>query len=242
MPPDEDAGTRRSANLVDDVDCDGWRDRVGGVAAGGEQARAQDYADAAVEVVFDGGSQAELPAGTGIQPDRLRWIRDVVSRDRRVGLIAISGIERQHPAVREAVFPGGVDQDGSAGPGVSAKTFNCAVDAGVFNVDRARKGGSKVEAHAQDAAFGHPEKCLRIEAERGGEGSGAEAVARPREAVVLAGRERFLNIDGRGGNPAAFVKQMQAVLRLYGEIADADSRAAGAVARLGNRRWESCRR
>ena len=59
---------------VDDVDCDDRRERVSRVFAGGEDARAEDDSNFAVEVVFDRGSQAEVLADTSVEQDGLRRV------------------------------------------------------------------------------------------------------------------------------------------------------------------------
>jgi hypothetical protein len=69
----------------------------------------------------------------------------------------------------------------------------------------------------EGAAVGHPEKSLIVKTERRGVRSGAEAVAAVvAEFVVLSGGERLLDGDGGGGCPTAFMKKIEAVLRLHG--------------------------
>src|SRR5215469_18631315 len=82
------------------------------------------------------------------------------------------------------------------------------------------KAGTKLKRTAENAAVGHPKKCLRVQREGRGKCSRAEPVAGPvAQVIVLAGGQRFLHRDGSCGQPFALREQMQAVLCFDGKVA-----------------------
>ena len=115
-----------------------WSDGGGCVAPCRNQAGAEEDSDISTPAVFEGGRQLESVAGAGVKPDRGSiGIENVESGHRRVRLMTIDCVERQHPAPRQAVFEGAVDEDGSTGCGVSAKTCAGAIHADIVHVHAA---------------------------------------------------------------------------------------------------------
>jgi hypothetical protein len=150
---------------------------------------------------------AEGLTRAGVQRERRAGIGNVVSPHRRVPLVTIGGVEREHRVLCHAVFPGRIDEDGCAWLGVSAKSFAGSVDADILYIHAPGKCRRNVEAHAQNASVGHPEKCLRVERNRGGESPGAKAVAgAAAQLIILPRGQCFLHRNRGRGNPAALAK------------------------------------
>lgn len=216
---------------MDDVYGDYGGDGVGGVFSGGEDAGSGDESYFAGEVVFEGGREAEDLARAGVEKDAGGGIGEVVSRDSGVVLVAVDGVAGKNPVAGDAVFGGEIDEERGAGTGVAAESLGGAVDADILHAGAVGERLGDVEAGAEDAAVGHPEKSLGVEAERGGVGAGAEGVVGVvAELIVFSDWKCLLHIDGCGGQPTAFVKEPEAILRLHVEIADFDAGAAESLA------------
>src|SRR5580692_11296277 len=92
-----------------------------------------EHAQIGLPTVFHRRRESEHLARSGVQLDagwilRALGIRNVISDGMGVGVVAVRGVERQHPLPRQAVFPGRIDVERTAGPGVPTESGCCAVD------------------------------------------------------------------------------------------------------------------
>src|SRR6266566_4616427 len=143
---------------VDEVDRHCRGDRGMCVVGGRNQAGTEEYAQIGFPTVFNRRCEGEHFAGAGVQLDavwilRAVWIENVVPDRAGVAVVTVCGVERQHPAPRQAVFQRAVDKEGSAGLSVPTESLSCAVNTDVFYVQVARKRLRHIEPHAQNAVI-----------------------------------------------------------------------------------------
>src|SRR5713226_7336866 len=109
------------------------------VVGGRNHARAEEYAQVWFPTVFDRRCEGERLAGTGVQLDAGRIlhavrIQNVISGRAGVAVVAVCGVERQHPPPRQAVLPGRVEKEGASGLGLPSEACFSAVDTDTFYV------------------------------------------------------------------------------------------------------------
>ena len=84
------------------------------------------------------GAKLKRVACLGVELERGSiGVEKIVSADSCVPLMTIDRVEGQHPSPRETIFPGCIDEDGSTGRGVSAKTCAGAIHADIAYVHAA---------------------------------------------------------------------------------------------------------
>src|SRR6185312_6095422 len=96
---------------------------------------AEQHTQVGAPAVFDRGRKAERFTGARASTD----VRIAVAGQHHAvhagAVIAPPGeVECQHPASAQAVFPGRIDEERVAGPGVAAKAVRRAVDADILDV------------------------------------------------------------------------------------------------------------
>src|ERR1700733_8516846 len=129
---------------VDEVDRYRRGDRGMRIVGGWNDAGTDEHAQVGFPTVFNRWRKSEHLARSGVQLDA-GWIlcaveiRNVISGCVGVGVVAVRGVERQHPLPRQAVFPRRIDIERTAGLGVPTEACSRAVDTDVFYVHVVRQ-------------------------------------------------------------------------------------------------------
>src|SRR5580658_1787512 len=110
---------------------------------------------------------------------------------------------------------------------MAAKVCSGAVNAHAFHTHFSGKSLRHIKTHAQNPSIWHPEICLRVNRNRGGESAATQAIAGAvAQPIVLTRGKSFLHGGGNCRKPTAFVKLAKPELSLHGDVAQADARAA----------------